>query len=87
MPQRQDRDHQDDDAQQCDEDSDRLFPPSTTSALTSQSTARWGGQTSMPNLRAERCRWRLARRRRSRFTSIGSAASAAGVSINALSTW
>ena len=45
------------------------------------------GQTSIPSRRAERCRWRLARSRRSRLTSIGSAASAAGVSISAFSTW
>ena len=44
-------------------------------------------QTSMPSRRAERCRCRLARKRRSRLTSIGSAARAAGVSISALSTW
>ena len=44
-------------------------------------------QGSMPSRRAERARWRPARSRRSRLTSIGSAASASGRSISALSTW
>jgi len=45
------------------------------------------GQTSMPNRRAERARWRADRRRRRRLTSIGSVASASGRSISAFSTW
>ena len=44
-------------------------------------------QTSMPRRRAERARCRLARSRRSRLTSIGSASRASGRSMSALSTW
>ena len=44
-------------------------------------------QSWMPSRRAERARWRVARSRRSRLTSIGSASSAAGVSMRVLSTW
>ena len=44
-------------------------------------------QILMPRRRAERARWRVARIRRSRLTSIGSRASAAGESIRVLSTW
>ncbi len=40
-----------------------------------------------PRRRAERARWRLLRIRRSRLTSIGSCASAAGESMSALSSW
>ena len=43
--------------------------------------------SSMPRRRAERARWREARMRRSRFTSIGSASRAAGLSSSVLSTW
>ena len=43
--------------------------------------------TSKPRRRAARAFWRLARNRRSRFTSMGSAASASGRSTSALSTW
>ncbi len=43
--------------------------------------------TSKPRRRAARAFWRLARSRRNRFTSIGSAASASGRSTSALSTW
>ncbi len=40
-----------------------------------------------PRRRADRARWRLERIRRSRLTSIGSCARAAGVSMSALSSW
>ena len=42
---------------------------------------------SMPRRRAERARWRLARRRRRRLMSIGSCSSADGWSMSELSTW
>ena len=42
---------------------------------------------SIPSRLADRNRWRVARSRRSRFTSSGSWTSASGLSINALSTW
>ena len=45
------------------------------------------GQGSRPRRRAERARWRLARRRRSRLTSMGSCSRAEGWSMRALSTW
>ena len=48
---------------------------------------RGRAQSSTPSRRAERARWRVARSRRSRLTSIGSASSAAGLSIRVLSTW
>ena len=48
---------------------------------------RDAGQTSKPSRRADLARWRDARNRRSRFTSMGSQASASGRSMRALSTW
>jgi hypothetical protein len=51
------------------------------------STVRQTAQTSIPSRRADRWRCLPARSRRNRFTSMGSAANASGVSMRALRTW
>jgi hypothetical protein len=90
VPDRDQRHDKYDDAQPRQETTNDAFPPAPTGLLACDPTAGrtlFRVQTSIPSRRAERWRWRLARNRRSRLTSIGSAESAAGVSINALSTW
>lgn len=66
-----------------------LMEASLTKAMRKRSGRRMDPsyRTSTPSRRADRCRCRLARNRRRRLTSIGSAAKAAGVSINAFSNW
>ena len=62
----------------------------TTSAMGEVNHApkqKSGNQALKPRRRLVRARWRLARIRRSRLMSIGSASRAAGVSSRALSTW
>ena len=66
----------------------RWFIALTVSTRTSRSRTPERAQvTSKPSRRAARAFCRLARNRRSRLTSIGSAASASGRSTSALSTW
>ena len=85
MPQRDDRDDEHHYAQQCYGDAAHAVPHRPLRITAGHPTLL--AQTSIPSRRADRCRCRLARSRRSRLTSIGSAAMAAGVSISALRTW
>ena len=84
-----DRDDEDDHTDHGQDDPGQTLALMTASGLASQATTLCvlQLQTSIPNRRADRWRCRLARNRRKRLTSIGSALSADGVSIKALSTW
>ena len=85
MAQRNNRDNKHRDSQHCYGDAAHAVPHRPLRIMAGHPTLL--AQTSIPSRRADRCRCRLARNRRSLFTSIGSAAMAAGVSISALRTW
>ena len=81
---------QPDDSENHADDSINAPPPRRAGARCDTGVRLMGAdmcQTSIPSRRAERCRCRPARSRRSRLTSSGSTASAAGASMSVFSTW